>query len=454
MVRQLRFCLAIFAALFVINGTLAAANAEAFIPQAQSETAKAQRQREDAAWAAAALLQDDPNNSTAWVVVARTRLAAGDVKGALEAARYANAYADSEEEIFAAALELAAANVLLERRIYAQFWLRRAAQVSPTEQLKKNTIQNFRAVRAQTPWQFIFSSSLMPSSNVNNGSGSEAIKIFGLPFILSGDAQALSGLESTFSSTARYQFTGFGNRPAMLSFSNAHKRVALSSKARKQAPEALGRDYAFDVFEVGYSQVVSNWKQTSILRLNTLLGHNRYGSDALTNYAKVGLQAQWPVNARSLTAVAGSIERQYRFDDDTRSAWVASGNVKKIWQVGSRGDVLGLTLGIQQTSSESIEVDKRAALLSFDYRAAEPVLGAIILSASINAEWWIYDASPYSANGRQDRRGNLSLTLEVPEWNYYGFAPALTFEASQTSSNVNLYDAEDIGVRISIGSIF
>jgi hypothetical protein len=149
-------------------------------------------------------------------VVARIRRAEGDIDGALEAARRANASADTDDERYAAAVELAAGNFVQERGLIAQFWLRRAAQVAPTEELREAAIRNFRAVRAQTPWSWSLGFSVVPSSNVNNGSRAETIEIAGLPFVLSGDAQALSGLEATLTGSVRYRFEGFDGQPAQI----------------------------------------------------------------------------------------------------------------------------------------------------------------------------------------------------------------------------------------------
>jgi hypothetical protein len=44
--------------------------------------------------------------------------------------------------------------------------------------------------------------------------------------------------------------------------------------------------------------------------------------------------------------------------------------------------------------------------------------------------------------------------LGAPGWNFYGFGPTVTFEASRSNSNVSLYDAEDFGVRFGITSVF
>jgi hypothetical protein len=372
----------------------------------------------------------------------------------MEAARQANVRADTDEERYEAAFELAACNFLLERKLYAQFWLRRAAQVAPTEELEDRAVRYFRAVRSKTPWQFTLNTSIVPSSNVNNGSSAEIFELFGLPFVLSGDAQALSGVEFTLSGTALYRFSGIGGQPAVLSFGGAVQRVSLSSEAKRLAPEASGSDYAFDAVELGFSQVVTQWDQSSVLRVNTLLGHNQYGGEPLTNYARLGLMSQWVVGSQSIVTVAGSIERQHRFDDDTRSAWVYRGNFRRAWQLGSRGDIVGLSFGLRDTVSESTEVDNRAALISIDFSTVEPIVGPFTLSAVIDVEHRLYDSSPYSSDGRQDTIRGLSLILGAPDWNYYGFAPTLSLDLSQTKSDIDIFDSRNVGISIGIDSVF
>jgi hypothetical protein len=415
---------------------------------------QAQGEQEAAASVAAALLQRDPTDASAWVVVARIRRAAGDVEGALEAARRANANADTDDERYAAAVELAAGNFTLERGITAQFWLRRAAQVAPTEELREAAIRNFRAVRARTPWSWTLGFSVVPSSNVNNGSRADTIEIAGLPFVLSGDAQALSGLEATLTGSVRYRFEGFAGQPAEITAGGAIQRVVLSDEARDKAPEAEAGDYAFDAFEIGYSQVISSWTEDVVIRAETLVGRNRYGGEPLSNYVRGGLQTRWAVTDRSLATVSASLERQVRFDDRERSAWVTRLDARRIWQVNDRGDVFGIGGGLRRAQSESIEIDNDAVLFSADYVFQEPVIGPATLGLGVNVEYRDYDASPFTTDGRQDWRGALRATVGAPGWNFYGFGPTVTFEASRTESNVSLYDAEDFGVRLGITSVF
>jgi hypothetical protein len=415
---------------------------------------EAQGEREAAATIAAALLERDPTDASAWVVIARIRRAAGDTEGALEAARRANANADTDDERYAAAVELAAGNFRLDRGMTAQFWLRRAAQVAPTEELREAAIRNFRTVRAQTPWSWSLGFSVVPSSNVNNGSRAETIDIAGLPFVLSGDARALSGLEATLTGSVTYRFEGFAGQPAQIYGGFAVQRVALTEEAQDLAPEADARDYAFDAVELGYSQVISSWSEDVVLRGEALIGRNWYGEEPLSNYVRGGVSTRWAIGERSLATVSASLERQVRFDESDRSAWVTRFDVRRIWQVNDRGDIFGIGGGLRRAQSDSIEIDNDAALFSMDYTWDKPVLGPATLGLGLDLEYRDYEESPFSANGRQDRRAALRATLGAPGWNFYGFGPTVTFEASRTDSNVSLYDVEDFGVRVGITSVF
>jgi tetratricopeptide (TPR) repeat protein len=434
----------------------AAAQVEVAVEDARglAVTLEAQGQREAAASVAASLLERDPNDAAAWIVIARIRRSEGDLDGALEAARRANANAATDDERYAAAVELAAGNFLQDRGLVAQFWLRRAAQVAPTEELREAAIENFQAVRAQTPWSYSIGFSVVPSSNVNNGSTAERIEIAGLPFVLSGDARALSGLEITLTGSVRYRFEGFDDQPAQIFAGMALQRVVLSDDAKEQAPEADAADYAFDAFEVGFSQVVSSWDEDVVVRLDTLVGRNRYGGEPLSNYARGGVVTNWAIGERSLVTVAASLERQVRFDQSDRSAWVTRLDARRIWQVNDRGDVFGIGGGLRRANSDSIEIENDAILFSADYTWEEPVIGPATLGLGLDLEYRDYPASPYTTDGRQDTFAAVRATLGAPGWNFYGFGPTLTVEASRTESNVSLYDARDFGVRLGVTSVF
>jgi len=449
-----RAVLAMAAAAVLAAGAAAAQTAVAVEDARRLAVALADQGRsEEAAEVAGALLARNPEDAAAWVVLARVRRGAGDAPGALEAAERANAAAATDDERYAASIEIAAANFVLERRLVAQFWLRRAAEVAPSEALRAAAIRNFRQVRAQTPWQFSFNLSVVPSSNVNNGSREEVIEIAGLPFVLSGDARALSGIEISAGASARYRFAGVNDLPAQLTFALALQRVRLSDDGRAQAPDAEGSDYAYDAVEFGYGQVLSGRDNEAVWRLDTLVGRNWYGGEPLSNYARVGASVQWPTGERAATAVSASVERQVRFDRDDRSAWVGRLDLRQVWQTEDGGR-LGVSGGVRRTASDSAEIDHRAVTAGVDYRFGEPVFAGATLDMGLSLERRVYDASPFSVDGREDNRARVAATLGFPELDYYGFSPTVTFEAQRVDSNISLYQTDDYAVRVGIRSVF
>lgn len=402
---------------------------------------------------AQALLARDPQDAEAWIILARAARLAGDADAAREAARNGNRVADTDSKRYAASMELAAAQFARERPLWAQFWLRRAAQVAPNDQLRAVAIRSFRQVEARSPWAVRFEFSVIPSSNVNNGSRQDTIVIAGLPFTLSGDAQALSGLEFAFGASATYRFAGVGEKPAALTFGLSARRVRLSDDAREQAPDAEAGDYAFDALEFGYNQVMSERDADLFWRIETLVGLNRYGGDPLSKYARIGTTVQWRTGERSLASLSPSVERQLRDDVSERSAWITRLDGRHIWQLED-GGYWALSAGVRNTSSASSEIDHRAASVGLSYRQPGRIFGAATLEVGLSYERRDYAESPYSADGRQDDRTRLVATVGFPEVNYYGFAPTLTFEGQVVESNVSLYDTEDYGVRLDFRSVF
>lgn len=451
------FALPLLAATFCLWSGISTAQVTPVVKDERGLTeALAEKREVDAAALAAAVaaLNQDPTDASAWLVVARLRRAAGDTEGAMEAARRANANADTDDERYGAAVALAAGSVRQDRGLVAQFWLRRAAQVAPSEVLRNAAIRNFQRVRAQTPWSWSLGFNLLPTTNVNNGSSQEIVEIGGLPFVLSGDSRRLSGLEGTATASFVYRFQGFDGQPAQIFGGLTTRRVKLSDSAKEQAPDADGGDYAFDALELGYSQTIPSWSENVLMRGEASVGRNWYGGEPLSNYARGGVTTRWAIGNRSFATLSVSLERQVRLDEADRSAWITRLDARRTWKVNDRGDVLAFGGGLRRVKSESVQTDHDAVSFSFDYAFNEPVLGPATLALGMDFEYRDYAGSSFASVGRLDRRGTLRATLGAPEWNFYGFAPTVTFEASRTESNLNLYDAENFGVRFGITSVF
>ena len=411
-------------------------------------------QEEEAAALAAALLDRDPADATAWIVLSRVRRAAGDVEGAFEAARRAGTHAASGEERFAAAMERAAAHFALNRGLMAQFWLRQAVQTAPSPDHRVLAVRSLRAVQQRTPVSMTLGFDVAPTSNVNNGSRADTVTIGGLPFVLSGDARALSGVVATLSGTVRYRFAGLGGRPAEVSLAASMQEVRLSDAARRQAPMARASDYAIDTFQIGVTQIVSAPPDGALIRFDARFGQTWYGGTPLLRFARAGLHADWDLGPRGQGGLSGSVERQLRQDDEARSAWVLQLDATRSWATGHRGGDVILGVGVRRVASQSIDTANTAVFASLDYVSGTPVLGPLTVGLGLDVEYRDHAASSFGPDGRRDSRIGAHLTLGRPDWNLYGFSPTVTFEISRTRSNISLYEASQAGVRLGLVSIF
>ena len=402
---------------------------------------------------AQALLRHDPNDAAALLILARALRALGQTEASLAAARQANGAAATDPERFGAAMELAAGNMALDRPLVAQVWLRRAAQVAPSPDLRQAAINDFRRVGASTPWRVTLQFSVAPSSNVNNGSSQDTIEILGLPFTLSGDAKALSGLEYGASAAVRYRFAGLGGKPAEVGFFGRLQRVQLSSDAKAQAPDLENGDLSYDTAEFSAVQVLQSREGAAFWRLDAVAGRHWYGGAALTTYGRVGAVTSWKTGPRSSATANVSVERQVRHDNAARSAWVTRAGVEHGWRLVS-GDVFSLSGGVRTTRSAAVDIDHDAVSVGLGYQIAKPLFDTVAVGFGLDYERRDFAQSLYAAGGRRDDRFLLTASFAVPKADYYGFYPVVTFSAQKVASNITLYDSQDYGVQFALRSSF
>lgn len=400
---------------------------------------------------ALALLQRDPHDSDAARILSAAEDLLGNDRAARAAARQAWKTAEGAGERYAAARQRALAEYHAENYGTAQWWLRRAAQAAPDDRARALARENFRSVERQNPWALGLRFSLAPSSNINNGSSAETMDFFGVPFLLSGDARALSGTEASLSLSARYRLSPAGARNRTeLRFGAVSKTYRLSSQARAQAPNARGSDYAFSAVELGIGHRRRLDDRTS-LSLGATAGHNWYGGRDLSDYLRLDGDLSYALDRRNWLELGLGIEEQMRLDArflSSRTAELRAG----YGHVTGSGDRLHFGLALRDTASDGVAIDHRAAALDFDWSRAAPLAG-IRLTGGLSAELRDYAQSRFGGT-RLDRRLGAHLGMVFERVDYYGFSPSLDLNASRTQSNFSLYDTRDLGVSLGFASNF
>ncbi|MFZ1468760.1 MAG: surface lipoprotein assembly modifier [Paracoccaceae bacterium] len=400
-----------------------------------------------------ALVQRDPDDARALALKSWAERDLGLYTESVRSGRLAWAKSDTDAESFGAAMAVAQGLSSRGQKFLAQIWLRRAMAVAPDDASKRLAERDFAYVRTRSRLWLRFDASVQPSNNVNNGSSSSILWFYGLPLLLSGDAQALSGVEGNFGLTLKYRLAETEKAKTDLTFAMVQTAVVLSDKAQLQAPTAKGSDYAFSALEVGLEQ---SWRLAALrggeMRAALTAGHSWYGGAPLADYLRVQASVTRPVSPRLSFNGRLLVERQNRLD--------SSRNSSDIWSLGlgmsavtASRDRVDLGLSYRDTASESTEIDHERLRLDVDWTRRKPVLAAE-MTLGVWAEMRDFSQSRYSADGRTDHGLGVDLSLAFETVDYMGFIPVVTLSASRTSSNISLFDSENLGVGFSIRSKF
>ena len=399
------------------------------------------------------ILQANPNDQAALLALAQAERGAGNYSAAIKAAKAAWRNSETQGEKYASSVVAAQALSTDGKPLRAQFWLRRAAQHAPNDLFKARAKRDFGYVQTTNPMRIDLRFSVAPSSNINNGSKSDTIEIAGLPFSISGDAQALSGIEYDIGATLSYRLPKAGVWDLTASSSFDAKFYSLSSDAKALAPNVSSSDYAFEELDarLGARRVDADGK--GVTNLSFKVGQNWYGGSTLTKFAGLNVGRQIKAGERSTLAFNAGLERQWRQDSSLRSADVAS--LSSTW--GHRfeqGSTMWITGYVSDTTSDSAAIAQETLGAVVRYAPAKPIFADTRLELSLGYQTRSFDrALPLFAR-RVDDRVTASATMIFNDLDYFGFAPTAELNASKTSSTVDQYDIEDLGLKLGLRSTF
>ena len=403
-----------------------------------------------------ALLQRDPDDSSALVIRSQALRALGRAAEAQDAARAAWDTASTDPARFGAAMVMAQALSTAGRRTSAQWWLRRAAQNAPSDRAEALARRDFRYVKTRNPWDVQINASAAPSSNVNNGSRKDTLTLAGLPveFVIEPEAQALSGFETGFGVTATYRFSPKGPmRQTSARFGVLAETVVLSNEARAVAPDLSGDDFAFAAVEAGiaHKRVLDAAGKTA-LSLGATGGRNWYGGELLSDYLRLQGGLARNLNSKTVLSFGATVDRLVRIDSPVQSSDRFEAEIglgRKI----ANGDQLSVGVMAARAVSDSAEIRNEAVGLTLGWAKAE-LLAGIGLQARFGIESRFYADSGYFDGGREDVRLTANLSMSFDEIDYLGFSPVLDLSATRNRSNAALYDTTDFGVTLGIKSSF
>ena len=412
---------------------------------------------------AASLLQLDPNDRAALLVLAAVEPQLGrPAQGRLAGARaFAVSTTDAEKYEAARLTALAAANE--GRFTLAQWWLRRALTVAPTPADAAQTTADARGVRNLNPWSSNVELSFVPSGNVNGGADSRFNVIDGVPFVglLSADAQALSGWSSTLSLSTRYRIAASERSQTVLSARAYGRGVMLSSEAKdvltSAGSDASAGDFSSASLDFGarHDRALRN----GFYGLGLNLGKTWSAGDPDYTYARVSADRRFPVSEASTLSLSATLEQRWD-ENDRQDQWryTLQGTLSRTL---TNGDQLSATLGFGAVNSEFVNNTGRSQSAQVGYSFGRPVgpdgfQAQVQLSAGVQfQDFDSYRVAFISVpGGRQDQRLFGSVDLFFPDISYAGFAPVVNLSAGRTFSNVSRFELDDASIGFSFRSTF
>ncbi len=404
-----------------------------------------------------ALLDADPHDRTALIVIAAAAPRAGYIRDGFRAATQAYRVSDTSEQKYEAARLAALAAYSEERFAVAQFWLRRAAAHAPSEQQAAENARDFGRIRSQNPLSVQLQFGVTPSSNLNGGS-SEAVNIIeGVPLVgsLSGDAQALSGYAATANVSLRYRLDRSENAATYVNSRLYRRQVWLSQDAQELSPDSENGDFASTYGELELMHVRRSGD--GILTDGLSYGQSWFGGEQQFSFVRMRAQRQTPLeNERFSLSYGGSYELRWAPDQDGVYSQTTKLDVSLGHQTEA-GQHLSYGLFLQNVDATNSNADARSYRAQISYAPAQNV-GPAQMHFSLGHEWLHFDdyAVGFIAvpGGRSDKRLYGSAEFMFTDYDYAGFAPVITIAASQSDSNVSRFERSEFSVGLSFRSTF
>lgn len=402
------------------------------------------------------LLQANPDDTRALLLIAATSPVLGRTKEGFEAGKKAFRGTKNPGLRFEAAYYTALAAARQDRFGKSKYWLRRAHNLAQTPQQKSTIARQFRTIRARDPLSINLQFSVVPSSNINNGSENAFLTVDGVPFFgaLSADAQALSGVRYSTGATLGYRLDETKTRKTSLGFRAIANFYSLSSSAKARAPGARDKDYnnTFTELSITHQRVPDSPFLPD--RYMGSIGGTWYGGNENYRFARLAVSRSYLMaNKDALTIDASRTFLHYSNDQDATQSSLGVRYRHK----AQNGNLFSMGVRYQNGRADNVnstyEAVEATAFLGF----AKPFGPAQIdLSLTIGKRDYARYTIPFfpTPDGRKDTYAYGAVGLSFPSIDYYGFIPRVSVQTTRISSNISRFDQRAFSVDLGLKSAF
>lgn len=340
-----------------------------------------------------------------------------------------------------------------DRLTLSQFWLRRAVQHAPTEEVRKDSIKAFRTVRAHNPLNFNLKFSVSPSDNVNNGSNSPYNIIDGVPVVgvLSPSAQAIDGIVATTDLQGSYRIA-YGERFMTRLTGRAYTRQVKFNNA---VPGLSGSDISSTRLQVGLNHILVDPSKRGQWEFDLTGGRIWYGDSPLYDFARLGVERHNRLGENTHLSFGSAVEFQ---EDETwpyNDAIQYEGFAQLSYKLAN-GARIGGYLNYRTTDTDGVNQarDQWTGIVSYTMgREIGPAKLSFQLGHSI-VDYDTYRIIGPVPGGRSDNSTFGGVTASFQDWSYMGFVPTVSLNTEATESNISRFDVDETSVSFGIRSEF
>ena len=447
----------IAAVALVLAGTCATAQTTVDIPidDARVIATRALRSGQDelALQIARGLLQADPDDRIALLIVAAAAPKLGDPAAGRQAGARAWQLSQTDPQRYEAARLTALAAATDKRFTLSEIWLRRALTVSPSEAETERTTRDAAGVRRLNPWSTRLSLSVVPSNNVNGGADDDRLTAPGQPDgSLSPDAQAVGGIRAT--GWLRTQYRLFKTPESRISTALQYQlsRVHVDKDGRDAG--ISGSEFATDAAEISliYEQALE-WGGVGA---QLTFGDFDFGGDDYYDFRRTSISWSAPLDDNTSFQVSANHELQSYESIGIRSVQRNSVMTSVSHRLMSGNRISG-TIGYTWSEGYSVNNTYDDWSLRGSYSWAEP-FGPVSISVNGGLRWTDYPDYnlPFGAvdGGREDLAVTYGMDLGLPDVSYAGFSPGLSISGSIADSNVSRFTRNSFSAGFNLRSTF
>lgn len=335
-------------------------------------------------------------------------------------------------------LELARALYLNGDNAAADFHFRQAAAARPPQQVMANISRFRHDIDQRRTWTATVEVGLAPDTNINAATSDNTVDLFGVPFLLDGDARQSSGVGWLVNATLAARLGGTSPVSAATRLAVRHADYAGGSF-----------DDSLVAGEFGPSVALASGKRLTISALGSV---RWYGQRPYQQSYGVGLRLD-SASQRTTSWNVGLEFRQTHYPDRgylNGSFW--RGTVEVALPASSHSYWIGVAEVIRENADDP-SYGSVSARIGGGYGHEFGNALTVMAFAEVGGSWydtrqWIFPET------RRDTRVRGALNLTRRDWQFRGFAPTLRYSYVRNWSNLPLFTYDRHRLEVTIGRSF